>query len=372
MTRKTNGGLFADLTAKAKLDLLRQKKPEENSTLVILDAALLTDHKTVNIPMLTALQTWIQSLKVNQKIKVVILARLNREQLIEGRGGAVGITLDAFKHSCDTNNVAATLFDKVCTINTSHFSSVRPIRFLTVIGENENYHSKNTIILSRDPVFSAAATNSGCQSFSMPELECDYEVNISAIPTPEILQQKTIKTIIVHVDIDDTLLLYQESKRRQATCISPAVVNTLSELQSYYTSLGTAIEFHIATARSIWPARYHSNPESVNSVITAVANMTKQNTSGAIELKITEHSHRNIASYSQPDVNWKYKGFSADKHVFNILVDDNPLELNAANEANQRGVARIATIAVKHDYVQELPEALMQPPIEKTPGMPAP
>ena len=369
MTRQINGGLFADLTALAKLDLLRQKKPEENSTLVILDAALLTDHRTLNKPMLTCLQAWIQSLKASQKIKVVILARLNPEQLIEGQDSAVRITLDEFKHSCNTDNVAMTLFDKVCATKTSHFSSVRPIRFLTAIGENENYNSKNAIILSRDPVFSTAATNSSCQSFSMPVLECDYEINIGAIPTPEILQQKTIKTIIVHVDIDDTLLLYHESKRRQATCISPAVVDTLSELQDYYTSLGTAIEFHIATARSIWPARYQSNPESINSVITAVANMTKQNTGGAIKLKITEQSHRNITSYSQPDVNWKYKGFSADKHVFNILVDDNPLELKAANEANQRGVAHIATIAVKHDYIQELPEALMQPPVEKTSSM---
>lgn len=131
--------------------------------------------------------------------------------------------------------------------------------------------------------------------------------------------------IIVHVDIDDSLLHYHATMAIWKTVLNQSVVDLLLYLQEYFRG---KIEFRVSTARAPWDPRYLNDPAHVERVVDAFHKAVEHR----VTLHIDAQSQRSSAGTDKKSLrfNWKHYAFSKEPGVLNILVDDNCDELMQA------------------------------------------
>jgi hypothetical protein len=344
-------GLMSELTK-------RGEKCRKNGALIIVDAALIIGKVGLNKAMIDCLYKLKERYPNPEKINIVVLAKINKHRYIDGEVSHVGY--DQLRSWYASDGRARGIIREIHQANAEQFSLGYSDSVLCLVDKKDVYFEKNTTILSREKGFLDSRRMPHHAVCLMPILACDYEITSLGLDSSVKMLASNINKLIIHVDIDDTLLMCSETARLNSTMISRAVVEHMILLQDRYGSPNIKVEFHVLTARSKWAGEHDKHPASVKSVIRGVYNWSCDISKGRCPITLVEtpNSYRDIKSYQDSDINWKWKGFDMSHDVFNILIDDNVLELKQVETECKKRRINAAALRVSHHYIQLLPEEL--------------
>lgn len=155
------------------------------------------------------------------------------------------------------------------------------------------------------------------------------------------------KKVIVHVDLDNTLLNLEQSIEKQSVTLNIAIIKKLKEIKRIFPDA----LLRISTSR-INPENSQAEPRYVSADAAVMLALLKYE----LTINIDADSYRGITNYQAPtcSINWKWRGFENEELVLNILIDDNEREILQARQQKHLK-CKIITIPVYRHTIQPMP-----------------
>ncbi len=325
-------------------------------TLLIVDSAsLVLNNGTLNNDLVSHLMR----VPFNNSHEIVILTRTmshNINNRLIGVSCTKPIDLKLFKSMLSLSDMPV-LLDKIHKIDIDDIptlTATMPTLFekpvLLMLGLAHYKNPKNILFLSHSrKLCDSFSASSQMQSMLLPTPK-KFSLTIDASELEDI-DKKAFHKIIIHVGLDDTLLNYKKSLVMQKVTLNIEVIKKLKELKSMFPNA----LLRLSTSRS------KSEDNELPSYLSAKATTQKAELKHNLLIKIDEDSYRNVSSFNKPtgEINWKWHGFENHKHVLNILIDDNKLEITNARQQQRHSACKILTIPVLHHAIQPMPNRVL-------------
>jgi hypothetical protein len=346
--------VFGDLYQSAKEELASQiRLKSQSGALIVVDIEIMLEKDGISSIMVEFLKKMQIEADMHgvpaEKFGFLFLIRLRDNKVV---GNCPGVSREQLDRWLDEHEQSAA-FSAESRFYFEVNDKALPDRFYTMHGAanllslfggsfNKKYTFQNILLISSDVALLREFDTKKIPTarYSGPLWDGSLDMSHLHSVIADIGDLSQLKKVVVHIDIDKTLLDWDQTQKLGRTVLNKTVLEKLEWIQQQF--LGKEIIFRVSTARSEWSDVHLADPAHVSRVVNAANSMI-----GSFKIIIDDQSHRAITSYQTADVNWKHLAFVNEPDALNILLDDNGLELGAAMSRSKdpdfKGLVAIVT-----------------------------